>query len=768
MRLKEGYGGGVGIGMGGYFLDRILGGRYSKPMCFGSFKKMGRAILFGVWIMMGVGGGILQAQPEGASDPKATFDFREQKAVVVFNWIQDQYKVVVVAPPVLSGEKITIRSEQAMNLDQAYELLLSALLAKRYYSILDKTNRTIEIVSLGELGKVKDRLRSVANPKPETLVDSQEIIVVKLLVESGSAQMVKSHLLAHLSFPNWVKIEVDPSRDSVEIIGSVVIIKQILGELERAKKSFTQDDTGLRNFYIKYAKARFAFQMLVDFLKLKEKSENDALEVEARRREGLGPAGDFKPPDPKNPPPPPPPPPPREKTAFDLLKKLPSASGVVGAIQFQFYLDEANSVIVALAPPSILALAERFLRQYDVEFMAHDQLPSLPQLKSFYFNHVDVATAIELLSSLFSSIYGETADPTRRTSGPERTTNERRGGNDDPPPPPPPPQMGGTISKDIQGRISFTANKTANNLLVLALSDDLDIVEKAIREFDVPVPQVLIDIQAMEVVLTDDWQFGVAYRLKQQSVTQNQGFEGNLEGKHLEAFTDLAQAAQKFGSDTSMMLLSGAKLDLLLRMLKKETRLTVVSAPKVIARNNQAANIEIKDTVYFIQVEEKVIPAVANPPTPERISTIRTYPKVGPPPGLGLTVTPNINGQKQVVLDIKISLQEISGSPIEPAAPPPLSGRTMNVSASVKNGQTVLIGGIVKNRQETIRLKTPILSEIPLIGNLFSSTTNGNVQRELVIFLTPYVLNNSGDVEEMMDVQKPHHPIIEEWPAPGK
>lgn len=710
---------------------------------------------------------VLQAQPGGPAEVKVGFDFPPKtKAIIIFNWIQNQYGVVVVRPPALDKETLTLRSDQPLNLDQTYELLLASLLVEKHYTLFDKPRRIIEIVPLSQLDKVKDRLRTLMNPKPEGLVDSQEIVLVKLTVESGTAQAMRSYVIDQLVFPNWVKIDPSPSRDALEIIATVVQVKQILGEIDRAKKMFTQDDTGLRNFYIKHVKARFAFQMLVDFLKLKEKADDPV------PKPITGGAGFLNIPPPGTPQTPPPPPPQSERTGMELLKKLPSATGTVGTTTYQFYLDESASSIVAMAPPSVLALVERFLRQYDVEPLKRDQLPALPQMRSFVFNFVKVETAINLLAGLFQSIYGEssTVEATKSpgTPLPLPPPSSPTPGNPPSPSPslPPSSQSDGTLTRDIKGRITFIADTGSNTVVVLANQDDLQLVEEAAKRFDIPAGQVLIEITVMEAALTKGWEFGIAHLIKDQFITPLQtGGEGiGVDGKilHDTRLTDQIKPSKGVDEATSFLITS-SKLDTLFRILSKETIVSVVSAPKVIAQNNKRADIVIEDKVYWIQIKKEVIRGTTIGNTQTKDEVIESEVVVPSPTGLNLSVTPKINELDDVFLDIALRVDEISGPPVKANFAPIISSRNVTLSARVKRGQTIFIGGIVKNTRTKTELRTPILSSLPLIGSLFSSTIDTDGKRELVLFLSPHVMRNDPDVREELERQEKRHRVVE-WP----
>lgn len=726
------------------------------------FKRSHLAVflfLGGMWMNSAPGWSQTGEPVEG----KATFDFSEAKAVTLFRWFEQQFQVVVVAPPKLSEQKITLRSAQAVGIDQAYDLLVSALTPKGHYAMLDKKARVIDVVPFTDLYEGREKLRRIMNPKPGTLVDSQEVVWARVEVEPGTAQMVRTYLLSRMSLPRWVNLETDPARNGLEIVASVMTLKQVLEEIVKAKEVLTKSDIGLRQFNVRFAKAKFAFQMLVDYFKLKEKGEEMSTTPGVPSTGG---ANDFL----RGP---------TQPTSFrstidekgnQELKKLPSASGMVGTTQFQLYLDESNSLITAMAPGNVLVLIEQFLRQFDVEPLKRDQLSSLPQMGSFAFNYIKVETAVNLLASLFQSIYGESSTPTNTsTSGtpppPPDSKDTKQSA-----PPPPPPQVEGTLTRDIKGRITFIANTQSNTVVVLANQSDLQLVEEAVKRFDLPSSQVLIEVSVMEAALTDDWQVGLAHLMKGQLITGQQTGGGpiGMDAKfgHDSNFVEGFLPSQATAEPTAILLTSD-KLQSLFKLLSKKTKLSVLSAPKIIAQNNRRAQINVTDNTYWIRIVTEVIPeqTVNGTTTPARVITNKFVEKI--PTGLNLSVTPKINDQNEVFLDVTIKLEEISGPPLEANFPPITSTRDATVSANVKQGETIVIGGIVKNSRVKTEIRTPLLSDVPLIGALFSNTIDKDEKRELVLFLTPYVLRSTQDARNLFDLQQKRHHVVE-WPTPDE
>ncbi len=719
--------------------------------------------------------------PTPALDRKVSFNFTSAKVVVILSWFREQFGLATVAPPDAQSLPLTIITTEPATLEQTHELLTIALQVHGYTAILNRENRVLEVADIKTLNRQK--LRALTNPTPEALKESQEVVVAHVTLEQGNAQAMKTYLVNDLALPAWVAIEADPGRKTLVIVATQTQLKRILKAIQEGQKSLTAtiDGVSARLFPLRYLQARYAFQMLVDLFKL---TESQAKQGTGDRGQGTG-AGVGgigalldKPP---KPPPAPAPKPAEVKTGGggESRPDLRSAVGLfVGKtednkIQYQIYLDGNLNAIHAIAPPPMLATIEQFLKQIDIEPLARGLLPSLPYMKTYTLNFLDVVTMIDILNPMFVITYPESTSttsssttsgavassgqnsfsftPSSSSSGAATSSaaNFKDSGS-----------TSGVVTKIFPGYLALVGNPSTNTLLVLAQQTDQETVADVIKKMDQPSPQVLIEISAMEVGLTDATKFGVtAFLQNALSSQQTGGLSVNIDAQHLKfPMTPTVTAEGSFA------ILSNNQMKLLLDLLKKQSKLSVISVPKVIAQNNKGAGISIKDTLYW--VKQTSVQTGTKPSGDPIYQLVDGFEPLDT--GLELIVKPKINDQQQVFLDIVLMLSEVSGDAIKTGAPPPQSKREIRVSAVVKNRETVFIGGLVKNKKIKTEIKTPLLSDLPLIGSLFSWTNEESAQRELVLFLTPQVLTDRpGDLQQMMDRQRGLNPNVN-WPSPNE
>jgi len=255
--------------------------------------------------------------------------------------------------------------------------------------------------------------------------------------------------------------------------------------------------------------------------------------------------------------------------------------------------------------------------------------------------------------------------------------------------------------------------------------------------------QVLIEMTIVEVELSDNYQAGVDWqRLSSGGGSGNNGvtLRNSMLGPELTIppFFTLG-----YNDDDP----NGGNISATIRMLQQFGDTKVLSSPKIMALNNQTALLKVVNEKVFFTVELDIRDATAN--IPERrtfTSQLHTVPV-----GLVLSVTPQISANGLVGLNIRPTISRITGYAIDPA--PRLAGSTFDNLVpeiqvreiesllQVRNGRTVVLGGLMQNERVRAKNGVPGLSRIPKLGKLFSYTSDEMVKTELVIFLKPTIVN---------------------------
>jgi len=276
------------------------------------------------------------------------------------------------------------------------------------------------------------------------------------------------------------------------------------------------------------------------------------------------------------------------------------------------------------------------------------------------------------------------------------------------------------ILTDGSGEVKIIADNDNNAILVLASRDDYRSIEAAIRRLDVAPRQVLIEATIAEVTLSNTLDYGVRWFLEKSN--WELGFNAPVPA----TAAGPGVAFAFFDTDSAL----SAFFD----MLANESGVKFLSTPQVMVLDNQTANIRVGDQ---IPVTTRSSQSTINPDAP--IVTEVQFRDTG----TLLSVTPRINAGGQVTLEIS---QEVSLPGTEPAVGGggnvAIAQRTINSSVIVQSGQTVVLGGLILENTNDSKSGIPLLMDMPLIGNLFSSTSKDVFRTELIVTVKPKVVEN--------------------------
>lgn len=366
----------------------------------------------------------------------------------------------------------------------------------------------------------------------------------------------------------------------------------------------------------------------------------------------------------------------------------------------------------------------------------------------------------------------------------------------------------GTASpfQQIEREVVIVPEFSSNSLIVSATPRYYHEIERIVRELDAQEPMVMVQVLIGEVELGDADEFGIELGLQDSVLfdrsllselvtTTNTTITNDAVGGSTQFEQEIVQSANQTpgfnfgdagvplgnsGSDRSLatagkvgaqglasfamqrvnpdigfggMVLSASSesVSALLRALQETRRLEILSRPQIMALNNQEGTAFVGQDVPFITASQ--LTALG-----ERINTITFRPV-----GLSLNVIPLISPDGLVVMNVIAEKSELGsvadGVPISIApngtainAPiVALTRATTTVSAA--SGQTVVLSGLLTKRDQAVHRRVPLLADIPLLGNLFRYDSNVSRRTELLIILTPHIVNNRFEAEMLKQVE---------------
>ncbi|HXX86211.1 MAG TPA: type II secretion system secretin GspD [Casimicrobiaceae bacterium] len=294
--------------------------------------------------------------------------------------------------------------------------------------------------------------------------------------------------------------------------------------------------------------------------------------------------------------------------------------------------------------------------------------------------------------------------------------------------------------------IQVVADKDNNTVLIVATPAEYSIIESALRKLDVPQRQVVMEVTIAEVLLTDDLQFGVEW-LFRGGAPSGRGSGGNLTSST--PFNPQVNPPPSGSTGLSLAqgflyIINNAAfpfgVQAVLHLLDQYGSVKVIANPHLAALDNQKATIKVGDRIPICQ--QSVVGGTVN----GVVNTTSQYIDTG----VLLQVTPHINAGGLVTLDVQAEVS-IAGATTQVCEAPPINTRSIQTLLAVPTGQTMVMGGLILEDKEQTSSGLPVVSRIPILGGLFGSQELKNNRTELVMFITPRVVENETDVRRIVD-----------------
>jgi general secretion pathway protein D len=272
--------------------------------------------------------------------------------------------------------------------------------------------------------------------------------------------------------------------------------------------------------------------------------------------------------------------------------------------------------------------------------------------------------------------------------------------------------------------VRVEADEAHNALLISANAKDYELIREVLAGIDVPPLQVLIEVTVAEVDLNDNLNYGVEYFI-------NSGKTSSL----LTTAASAAIAAATPGFSLSWVT-GNFTPRAILNLLSDVTQTKVISTPRLLVLSNETARLQVGDVVPII-TQSAASTITSNPQVLNNITYKET--------GVVLEVTPRVNAGGYVTMDVNQSVSTVVNTTTSQIDSPTFQQRRLNSTISVKSGETILLGGLIQQNDNRESQGIPILHDIPGIGPLFGTHTNGAGRTELIMLLTPHVISNEAE-----------------------
>ena len=329
--------------------------------------------------------------------------------------------------------------------------------------------------------------------------------------------------------------------------------------------------------------------------------------------------------------------------------------------------------------------------------------------------------------------------------------------------------VGADGSVGVVRNVQVVADKDNNTVLIVATPAEYAVIEAALKKLDVPQRQVLIQLTIAEVTLTDDLTFGIDW-LFRGGAPSGRGSGGNFNTstpfnpQPTSTSTTTTTTAVGLALQTGFnYLLNNAMfpggVQAALHLLDSYGSTRVISNPHLSALDNQKATIKVGDR---IPINQQTFVGGSVGTTTNAVTTTSQYIDTG----VLVQVTPHINAGGLVTLEVDAEVSN-PGNPAVAGDAPPISTRSVQTLLAVPSGQTMVMGGLITENKQNTSNGLPLVSRVPVLGGLFGNQDLKNNRTELVLFITPQVLESETDYQRVIeDLRRKMEQIEDVFPRP--
>jgi len=280
------------------------------------------------------------------------------------------------------------------------------------------------------------------------------------------------------------------------------------------------------------------------------------------------------------------------------------------------------------------------------------------------------------------------------------------------------------------GKLRVVVDEQHNALIFVGSARSYRVAYQLLQQLDRPAKQVLIEATVADISLDASTQLGVEWAFT--NVDRSTAFAGTL--------STIGGLGVGAGGLSYTLVNAAGAVRAKLNALASEGKAKILSSPRLLARDNEEARIQVGTQVAVLSQEI----ASATGTTGTTTGLLRSFTYVDT--GVILTFTPTVTEDGAVQLKIT---QEVSEAGASTNNTPPISTRNVSSVLVAQSGQTIMIGGLITHNKGVTKTKVPLLGDIPILGQLFSNTTITDRSTEMVVLITPHVITTASDADDL-------------------
>ena len=416
---------------------------------------------------------------------------------------------------------------------------------------------------------------------------------------------------------------------------------------------------------------------------------------------------------------------PAYRTADDL------AGDVVDALNAQGINANTRSTVGGVAVLPMAAINAIFVFAADEEALQHarrwaeelDVLPDRRDEESNWYTYSVRNTSVTSIAPVFERLFGqvvatgfpEQADtaqqPGRSTAQPRRGSSGSGG-------------SGGVVIDEERNLLFFRGN-----------FDEWQQARDILQTLDQAARMVLIEVTIAEVTLTDETRYGVEWALRNASIG---GFGGPL------SFVE----GEDFGLPGSGVsyspISSSGQTRAIIDLFARDDKVSILSSPRIMVRSGQEATIDVGTEIPII-TQSASAPDFGDGEgdfvSLQEIMMRKT--------GVLLTVLPIVHADSRIDLEVRQEVSEAVPTETSGINSPSIFERSVDTNLSLRDGGSVLLGGLISENRSKGGTRVPVLGSIPLLGRLFRTDSSSSQRTELLVMITPYIVRDQDEAEEL-------------------
>ncbi|MEE9368588.1 MAG: type II secretion system secretin GspD [Pontiella sp.] len=419
------------------------------------------------------------------------------------------------------------------------------------------------------------------------------------------------------------------------------------------------------------------------------------------------------------------------------ISKTEGSSTVIIQGTVKIMADERTNLIIIFSQEVNFAFFDKIINVLDVE---------VEPATTFEVINLEYADASELsgtLNDLIGAAGGSrssSGSSSSRSNTSRTTTPNSRTGSSNARVTPNAAPSAEVASIENLNRLSedtkILADERSNSIILMGSKSDIAVIKQVIKSLDVMLEQVIIEAAIFEIGLNDSLSHGINWLYENSDQSKVGAWNGS-------SLTTNTLSSLVSGAMNYYQTIPGLNSEVLINLAKTDADARIISTPIIMTTDNTEAILSIGEQRPVVTSTS----SFANSSGTQ--SSNYEYKDIG----IQLTVTPRINPERMVIMEIKQKADQIGEFvEIDNNQVPTILNREFTASIAVRDGETVALGGLINSDHKDTVNKIPILGDIPLIGRyLFSSVKKVEIQRELIVLMTPYVVTNDEEMQKQTE-----------------